>query len=185
MAQFKDNAEDFTDLPLEASYTDEQIKSKYENNPDTNAFTDSEKAIVSTAISNVVEDLTPKLGGTLNAQDEKIDNVKVVVFNGVGLYDNGTKTTNFSINPLNAQYQKVTINGDCTLAIVAPDGPCTIYLHIYQGTTGGKLTLPAGYWVGGDIKNNTLTPNTGYDLLMINYTGSNFIFGMMYNLVLT
>jgi len=182
MAQLKDNAEDFNDLPLAANYTDEQIKSKYENNPDTNGFTDSEKETVSTAISNVVEDLTPELGGTLDAQNEKIDNAKVVVFNAAGLYDNGTKTTNFILDPLNAQYQKVIINSACAMSIQAPDGPCTIYLHIYQGAVGGVLTLPTGLWMGGDIKTNTLTPNTGHDLLMIHYTGAEYVFGMMYNL---
>lgn len=185
MAQIKEYIDDFDEVEASVNYTEAQIKSLYEANPNTNEFSDAEQETVSTAISNVEEDTTPDLGGTLNTKNNKIDNVKVVVFNGDDLYDNGTKTTAFTLDPLNAQYQKVIIDADCTMSIEAPDGPCTIYLHIYQGPAGGKLTLPTGYWIGGDIKNNTLTPDTGYDLLMINYTGSNFIFGMMYNLVLT
>ncbi len=87
-------------------------------------------------------------------------------------FNNGTETANFTIDPTNGQYQKITIDADITMALTNPAGPCTIYLHIYQGATGGSVTFPTAKWAGGTVKANTTTPTTGYDILTIHYTGA-------------
>ncbi len=124
-------------------------------------------------LENVVEDLTPELGGTLDCLNKKIGNTKVVKFNG--LYDNGTVTTDFTIDSENGQYQEVVIDGNAVMTIVVPINPCTIYLHIHQGT-GGTVTLPVGKWVDGKV--GEIIAGNGHDLLMIHYYGS-YVFGLM------
>ena len=129
--------------------------------------------------SELAEDYTPELSGTLDCNNNKIDNVEVVLFNS--LYDNGTKTTAWTLNPLNAQYQKVTIDDTCTMSITTPDNPCTVYLHIYQSGAGNVLTYPSAEWVGGVETTNSII-NNAHDILMVHYTGTGYVFNLMKDL---
>ncbi len=129
-------------------------------------------------LGNVVEDTTPELGGDLNALNKKVDNTRVIMFND--LYDNGTKVANWDLDANVGQYQKVTIDGDCIVSFIGFYEPCTIYLHVHQGATGGVLTLPEGDWV--DSTQIGFSVGSGkHDLLMIHYYGS-VVYGMMSNL---
>ena len=103
-----------------------------------------------------------------------------VIFNG--LLDNGTVTTATEVNLEARQYQKITIDAALNLTFTTPSGPTTAYLHIYQGATGGVITFPTALWVDGTPMENTLTPNTGHDLLMVHYDGTQYVLGMMQNL---
>ena len=95
--------------------------------------------------------------------------IEAAIFSAV--YDNGIKSSNWTFDPNNGQYQEVLINGDCTLAFTEPAGPCTVYLHIHQGTTGGIITFPTAKWSGAPKENTTTTD--GHDLLMVHYYGNN------------
>jgi len=135
-----------------------------------------------TKITQLEDDTSPVLAGSLDADSNHVENVKTVSFDGV--YDNGLRTGSWSLGFSNGQYQKVTINRSCIATIVTPTSPGTIHLHIYQGASGGVLTVPEGKWQDGVIKDNTTTPDTGHDLLVIHYTGSEYVYGMMQNLQL-
>ncbi len=138
---------------------------------------DADAAAVRTtigALGNVVEDTTPQLGGTLDAQNNHVDNAKTVTFNGE--YDNGTKSANFTIDLNNGQYQKVTISATCSLtSITAPPGPGTFRLKIIQSGASNVLTLPTGYWKGGTVGANS-QGSGDFDLLSIYYDGTAYWF---------
>jgi len=126
------------------------------------------------------------LGGTLLADDNKIEEVKCVTFEGDGsggLLDLGNKATNWTFIPEDGQYQEVTLTGNTTMSITAPSGPCTMYLHIHQDATGGRtLTFPTGKWVGGTAKTVT-SDASAHDLMMIHfYGGTNYVFDIMQDL---
>ena len=114
----------------------------------------------------------------IDMSNADLTNTKLVTFNE--LFDNGIKTTNWTLLPSNGIYQKVTINEDCFLAISEPDELCTFYLHIHQGELGNKhLNFPPGAWTNGIVKNIS-TRATAHDLLMIHYYGDDkYIFELM------
>ena len=150
----------------------------------TDAYTKTETDNLSYPWSSINTTPTTLVGYGLTDLDltnHKLDNVKVVVFDGI--YDNGTKSANWTMDPMNAQYQKVTLGSSNTVTITQPDGPCIIYLHVYQDSTGGyTLTLPSGQWKGGTVQSNTTTANA-HDLLMIHHMGSGvYVFDYMLDL---
>ena len=109
-------------------------------------------------------------------------NTKAVSFSV--LYDYGIKSADFSIDFINGVYQIVTIDGNCLLNIIEPTSPCTFYLHIHQGATGGIITFPSVGWTRGVVRENTTTPNIGHDLLMVHYYGNNnYVFEMIENII--
>lgn len=112
-----------------------------------------------------------------------IDYNETVVFNG--LLDYGIVSANTEIDLSASQYQKITIDANILLTFINPPGPATVYLHIHQGISGGSAAIPIGEWSKGEIIGNNTTPETGHDLLMIHYTGSGYVFGMMKNLIVT
>ena len=116
---------------------------------------------------------------TLDMNNNVIDDVKLVLFNG--LYDNGTKSSSWTLAPLNGQYQKVSMSANNTLSITTPASPCTIYLHLYQTQSSKVLTFPTGEWAGGVAKTNTGSVG-GHDLIMMHYDGSGWIFDMVQDL---
>ena len=105
---------------------------------------------------------------------------KTVKFTGI--LEHGLYTTDHNIDLGASQYQSIVVDANISISFTAPTGPATTYLHIYQGATGGLITLPEGEWSHGRIMENSITPNTGHDLLMIHYTGSGYIYGMISNL---
>ena len=116
---------------------------------------------------------------TLDMNNNLIDDAKLVLF--YAPYDNGVKSTNWTLSPLNGQYQKVSMSSDNTLSITTPAGTCTIYLHLYQTSTSKVLTLPSGEWAGGVVKTNTGTSGA-HDLIMMHYTGAGWVFDMIQDL---
>ena len=119
------------------------------------------------------------MNAELDMNDNELDDVRLIKF--YGLYDNGTKSANWTLTSTNAQYQKVSMSDSCTVSITEPTGPCTIYLHLYQTSTSKVLTLPSGEWANGVVKTNTGTSG-GHDLIMMHYTGAGWVFDMIQNL---
>ncbi len=131
-------------------------------------------------VVDIVGDITPQLGGELDGQGHSIINSGTVLFSG--LFDNGTVVADFVYDPMAGQYQTIEIGADVIMTITAPATPCTTYLHIYQGSTGGVVNFPLAEWEDGIPLGNTTTPTTGHDLLVIHYTGTGYVLGMMKNL---
>lgn len=100
-------------------------------------------------LRNVVEDLSPQLGGPLDAQDADIDNVKTLTFAEV---DNGNQGGTWTLDWTMGQKQKVTLTGDVTaLTLTAPLGAANLLLRIVQDGTGSRtITWPSSVkWAGG------------------------------------
>ena len=55
-----------------ADQSDAEIKTAYENNADTNEFTDANVSTLGSAMQDLVDDTTPQLGGTLDCQDNVV-----------------------------------------------------------------------------------------------------------------
>jgi len=104
-----------------------------------------------TGLTNLVEDTTPQLGGTLDCQNKDLDNIKTGTFNGE--YDAGNSgAAAKAIDFNNGQNQKVTLNGNCTFAFTAPPGPAHCQLKMIQDGTGSRdPSWPAANftWIGG------------------------------------
>lgn len=131
-------------------------------------------------LSDRVVIASPTISADMDCNNNALDEVKVVNFNG--LYDNGNKSTSWTLAPENGQYQEVTLTGNGTMSITTPVGPTTIYLHVHQDAGGTNvLTLPSGLTVNGSAKANTLT-GSARDLLMIHYDGTSYLFEYMLNL---
>lgn len=95
------------------------------------------------------------------------------------LYDNGTKSTSWTLTASNSQYQKATLSGNAILSISPIAGASwTIYLHLTQSGAGNTLTLPTGLWEGGTVGANTEVDGA-LDILMIHYTGAAYVFNYM------
>ena len=97
------------------------------------------------------------------------------------LLDYGLVASSQLIDLRAAQYQTITVDAHINFTFTNPTGPATVYIHIYQGSSGGLVTLPDGEWVDGTPVSNTLGVD-GHDLLMVHYDGTGYTYGMMSNL---
>lgn len=125
------------------------------------------------AALNVVNDTTPQLGGTLDCQNEDIDNIKTATFNSE--FDNGNETGTFLLVWTSGQKQRATLTGDITtLTITDPVGPCNLTLKLIQDVTGSRaVTWPASVnWPGGTEP--TLSGSNATDIISFYYDGTNY-----------
>jgi hypothetical protein len=123
-------------------------------------------------LANVVEDTTPQLGGTLDAQNNHLDKVKTITY--YAEYDNGNSGTSKEINWNNGQNQKITMSGDCTLTFAAPAGPGTFKLRIIQdASTARVMTWPTMKWQGALVLPITSTLSA-IDILTVYYDGTSY-----------
>jgi len=84
---------------------------------------------------NIVDDLTPVLGGGLDADEKFLSNLKEVSFHET--YDAGDSGSSKAIDWQNGNQQTLRItNNACDLTYTAPDGPCTLRLIL---TGNGNL----------------------------------------------
>lgn len=100
------------------------------------------------AITAVVDDTTPQLGGDLDAQDNDINDIQVATYNDV--HANGNSGTSATINWNNGNKQKITLTGNVTLSFTdAGDG--SFQLVLVQDDSGDRtITWPANVkWPGG------------------------------------
>jgi hypothetical protein len=121
--------------------TDEQIKTAYENNADTNAFTDAEQ----TKLTGIAT------SATANSSDATLLNRA----NHTGIQLSSTITTDFSVKPAGAYTVLASDNGkviEVTGALTIPTGlgagfTCTVFLNngTLQTLTTSGLTLRGGF----------------------------------------
>ena len=64
-------------------------------------------------------------------------NLPIASFSGE--YDNGSKSTDFTVDWNNGNKQKVTLTGTLTLTFTAPPGPCALQMKFIQDGTGSRV----------------------------------------------
>ena len=115
------------------------------------------------ALTDIVGDATPQLGGELDCQAHTI---------GFTEYDNGSSGTAKTVNWTLSNHQKVTMTGSCTFAFTTPSKPCMLSLRIIQDGTGSRtITLPTIKWPGGAAPTWSAAANA-IDILSLYYDGS-------------
>jgi len=120
-------------------------------------------------IASLGEDTSPELTGTLDASDEKIQDVKTVSFTDE--HDNGNSGTTKTIDWSEGQKQKITMTGNCTFTFSNPDVG-NYQIKIIQDATGSRsVTWPSIKWAGSTAP--TLTTAAGSeDIVSLYYDGS-------------
>jgi len=90
-------------------------------------------------------------------------------------YDNGTVSSNTTIDFANGQNQVVTLGGDWTATWSFP-GVGKYQLRVVQDGTGGRtLTLPTGKWPDGTADSFS-TSADAEDILSIYYNGTDYYY---------
>ena len=153
-----------------ANQTDAEIKTAYENNSDTNAFTDAEKTklsgIASNAIANVSEDTSPQLGGNLDVNGNDI----VSTSNGaIDLDPDGSGKVTFKGNATRGSGQ-FALNCEQNTHAITIKGPA------HSAAANYTLTLPDNDGNDGDaLKSDgsgNLSFGTPYRLMVENPAAS-------------
>lgn len=125
-------------------------------------------------LSNVSEDTTPQLGGSLDAQDNNITGVGRVSFTQE--LDNGSKTASFSIDFGTDQKQKVTLTAN-TMTLTLDTTFDQVGNYLLKIVNGGLATLTWAtesgsiYWPGGTEPSLT---SSGEDIVSFYYDGTNW-----------
>jgi len=113
--------------------------------------------------------LINQFGGTVNAQNNDIDNVKTVTFNSV--VDAGNMGVTETINWNDGQKQAGTNSANCTISFTDPPGPCNLTFKL---TNGGAFTLtwPGSVeWPGGTEPTWTAS---GVDVISFFFDGTTY-----------
>jgi hypothetical protein len=138
-------------------------------------------------ITDLVQDLTPQLGGNLDVNSQSIVSVSngniVIAPNGTGMtminnieYDEkvhalGTTSGTIAPNAANGNVQTITLNGNLTInAFTSPVQGQSVTLIINTGGTGRTLTSTMKF-AGGE---KTLSTTNTTDILSIFYDGTNY-----------
>lgn len=126
-------------------------------------------------LANVVEDTTPQLGGTLDANSNDIDNARSITH--IAEVDNGNSGTADTIDWGAGQHQKTTMTDNCTYTFTAPDGPCVVVFKVMQDAFGGHVaTWPTSVnWPGGTPTTLTAAANA-VDLFSFYFDGTDYNF---------
>lgn len=138
-------------------------------------------------IENVIEDLTPQLGGNLDVNGNSIVSVSngniSITPNGTGqtivknleynenVYSLGTTSGTIAPNAANGNVQTITLNGNLTLnAFTNPVAGQSITLIINTNGTGRTLTSTMKF-AGGE---KTLSTTSTTDVISVFYDGTNY-----------
>lgn len=145
----------------------------------------SEGTATSLARSDHVHDasaLLPRDGsrtvtGTINFNNNDVDNAKTVSYNGlITGSGNGAQTITWS----NGNKQKFTLSGgNATFTFVAPAGQCNLVLELVQDATGGRtVTWPSSVKWPNDTAPTLTTTGSRTDLICFFYDGTNYVGGI-------
>lgn len=108
-------------------------------------------------------------GGTYDANNHDVDNIKVAAFNGIIAH--GSMGTTETFDWTQGNKHSATNSAACTISFTAPPGPTVLHLIL---TNGGAfaLTWPASVdWAGGSPP--TLTAS-GVDIIAFLYDGTTY-----------
>jgi len=122
-----------------------------------------------TALKNVVEDTTPQLGGTLDAQDNNIDSIGVATAKSYkDTVFTITDGSSVDIDPDNGGIQVWTLGADRSPTANNFDAGAKVMLMIDDGSSY-SITWPSVNWVGGVAP--TLA-TSGYSIIELWKVGS-------------
>lgn len=127
----------------------------------------------SAGISNVVEDTTPQLGGTLDGQGNEINNVILEDYKET-IYTGGTTTGTITPDVVNGNVQSITLSGSITFnAFGSAEAGQSMTLIIKQPASGGPYTLTSTMVFAGGTKTLSTAANA-IDILSVVYDGTTY-----------
>ena len=127
----------------------------------------------SAGIANVVEDTTPQLGGTLDAQGNEINNVILEDYKET-IYTGGTTTGTITPDVVNGNVQSITLSGSITFnAFNSPEAGQSMTLIVKQPSSGGPYTLTSTMKFAGGTKTLS-TAADAIDIISVVYDGTNY-----------
>jgi hypothetical protein len=126
-----------------------------------------------TGILNVVEDTTPQLGGALDGQGNKVENVELDDYKET-IYTGGSTTGTITPDVANGNVQSITLTGSITLnAFANAEAGQSMTMIIKQPSSGGPYTLTSTMnWAGGTKTLSTAAD--AVDIVSILYDGTNY-----------
>ena len=124
-------------------------------------------------IANVVEDTTPQLGGTLDAQGNEINNVILEDYKET-IYTGGSTTGTITPDVVNGNVQSITLTGSITFnAFNSPETGQSMTLIVKQPSSGGPYTLTSTMKFAGGTKTLS-TAADAIDIISVVYDGTNY-----------
>jgi hypothetical protein len=126
-----------------------------------------------TGILNVVEDTTPQLGGALDGQGNKVENVELDDYKET-IYTGGSTTGTITPDVANGNVQSITLTGSITLnAFANAETGQSMTMIIKQPSSGGPYTLTSTMnWAGGEKTLSTAAD--AVDIISVLYDGTNY-----------
>jgi|DEB0MinimDraft_6_1074348.scaffolds.fasta_scaffold01509_11 hypothetical protein len=129
--------------------------------------------ITGSGLANVVEDTTPQLGGTLDAQGNEINNVILEDYKET-IYTGGSTTGTITPDVVNGNVQSITLTGSITFnAFSNPEAGQTMTLIVKQPSSGGPYTLTSTMKFAGGTKTLS-TAADAIDIISVLYDGTNY-----------
>jgi hypothetical protein len=129
--------------------------------------------ITGSGLVNVVEDTTPQLGGTLDAQGNEINNVILEDYKET-IYTGGSTTGTITPDVVNGNVQSITLTGSITFnAFSNPEAGQTMTLIVKQPSSGGPYTLTSTMKFAGGTKTLS-TAADAIDIISVLYDGTNY-----------
>jgi hypothetical protein len=144
------------------------------NAPNSSSATAAQGATADSAMQEFSDDTSPTAGGEIVMADNNISGAGSISFTQE--LDNGSKTTDFTIDFSTDQHQEVTLTAN-TMTLTLDTTDIGVGVYTLKITNGGLATLTwaaetgAVHWVGGAAP--TLT-SSGYDIISVRFDGTNF-----------
>lgn len=124
-------------------------------------------------IESVVEDTTPQLGGNLDGQGYKVEDVELDNYKET-IYTSGSTTGTITPDVANGNIQSITLTGNITLnAFGNPETGQSMTLIIKQPSSGGPYTLTSSMKFAGADKTLS-TSASAIDIVSVFYDGSTY-----------
>lgn len=121
-------------------------------------------------LENVVEDTTPQLGGDLDGQGNKVENVEMDDYKET-IYTGGSTTGTITPDVANGNVQKISLTGNITFnAFANAETGQSMTLIIDTNGTGRTLTSTM-LFSGG---NKTLSTTDTVDIMTVFYDGTTY-----------
>lgn len=121
-------------------------------------------------LENVVEDTTPQLGGALDGQGNKVENVELDDYKET-IYTGGSTTGTITPDVANGNVQKISLTGNITFnAFANAETGQSMTLIIDTNGTGRTLTSTM-LFSGG---NKTLSTTDTVDIMTVFYDGTTY-----------
>jgi len=126
-----------------------------------------------TGILNVVEDTTPQLGGALDGQGNKVENIELDDYKET-IYTGGSTTGTITPDVANGNVQSITLSGNITWSAFGnAEAGQSMTMIIKQPSSGGPYTLTSTMNFAGGTKTLS-TAADAVDIVSVVYDGTNY-----------